>query len=54
MKEKDVKSVDPAEVCECNPEWSNAPGSEEGDECRCSIVKPTETSKETNNAKDKK
>lgn len=42
MKENNVKAVDPAEVCECNPEWSNAPGDNDWDECRCSIVQPVE------------
>lgn len=42
MKETTIQSVDPAEICECNPEWSSAPGSDEGDGCRCSVINPTE------------
>lgn len=51
MKENNVQAVDPAEVCECNPEWSSAPGSGCGDECRCSIVPPVE--KESDQKKEK-
>lgn len=51
MKENNVQVVDPAEVCECNPEWSNAPGNTDGDECRCSIISPVEEGSDPNKEK---
>jgi len=43
MNENTIKTVDPAETCECNPEWSSAPGCSDGDDCRCSIPTTPET-----------
>ncbi len=50
MKEINTKqNIDPAEICECNPEWSSSPDGNDWDECRCSIIDPAEP--DTNNKK---
>ena len=49
MNENNIQAVDPAEICECNPEWSSTPGSNDWDDCRCSIA----AAPETNNIQDK-
>ena len=51
MKEKTSQVVDPAEICECNPEWSSATGNDDWDDCRCSIVTPAETNSVGNKEK---
>ncbi len=51
MKENNAQAIDPAEICECNPEWSSAPGSSDWDDCRCSIVDPAETNSTQNKEK---
>ncbi|GEM_PF-1566240 len=43
MKEHTIQAIDPAEICECNSEWSSVPGGNDWDDCRCSIVTPAET-----------
>ena len=42
MKENNIPTIDPAEICECNQEWSNSPGCDDGDGCRCSIAETEE------------
>ena len=42
MKKNTTQAVDPAEICECNPEWSNIPGGNDWDNCRCSIIDPAQ------------
>ncbi|AGF76789.1 hypothetical protein UWK_00203 [Desulfocapsa sulfexigens DSM 10523] len=44
MKENTIQAIDPAETCESNPEWSSAPGNNDWDDCRCSIIAPAKTS----------
>ena len=51
MKKNNAQAIDPAEICECNPEWSSAPGSNDWDDCRCSIVDPAETKSGQNKEK---
>ena len=51
MKENTNLVIDPAEICECNPEWSSAPGNDFGDDWRCSIVAPSESSSVQNKEK---
>ncbi len=43
MKENNTQAIDPAEICECNPEWSSASGGNDWDDCRCSIVDPADS-----------
>ena len=51
MKEHIGQTVDPAEICECNPEWSSAFGGSDWDDCRCSIIDPAETNSIENKEK---
>ena len=51
MKEHTIQTIDPAEICECNPEWSSVSGSSDWDDCRCSIIDPSETKNIENNKK---
>lgn len=43
MEKNKVQKTDPAEICECNPEWSSNLAGEELDECRCSYIVPVKS-----------
>jgi len=42
MKKKTIQAVDPAEICECNPEWSGTSSDNDWDDCRCSVIDPAQ------------
>lgn len=46
MKENNsIQAIDPAEICESNPEWSSLHSDNDWDDCRCSMVDPSESGK---------